>query len=105
MAKEMRYKSGDWWMDCDECGFTYRRSQMAKRWDGFWVGRICCWEPRHPQDRVLRVRTDVSVPVVRRNETPGDTQTASNIPSYISTKNCVAGYMIAGQAVAGWPRI
>lgn len=50
------YRPGDYWMMCQSCGFSYRYSQMARRWDGLWV----CpqdWEPRHPQDMV-RGRVD-----------------------------------------------
>lgn len=50
------FQSGNNWMQCDRCGFAYRRDQMKKTWDKLWV---CSkdWEPRHEQDFV-RAKTD-----------------------------------------------
>lgn len=50
------FVKGDWNADCDECGFTFKASQLRKRWDG---AMVCDkdWEPRHPQD-LLRVRKE-----------------------------------------------
>ena len=58
------YISGDYWQNCDVCGFNYRRSQMRQRWDGLWV----CdkdWEPQHPQDLVVGIPDHQAVPVAR----------------------------------------
>jgi hypothetical protein len=51
MGKNLRYKSGDPWTDCDRCGFTYRMSQVRKEYTGLMV---CdkCYETRHPQEFV-----------------------------------------------------
>lgn len=47
----MGYVPGDFWRQCDRCGFKTRSSQTKKEWTGLIV---CgpCWEPRHPQDFV-----------------------------------------------------
>jgi hypothetical protein len=50
------YRPGDYWVICDECGRTFRKSKTRKRWDGM----IVCfndWEPRHPQE-FIRGRAD-----------------------------------------------
>jgi hypothetical protein len=57
----MTYIPGDFWRICDVCGFKYRASQTAKRWDG----QIVCredFETRHPQDFVRGRRDRQSVP-------------------------------------------
>ena len=41
---------------CDVCGFKFKASQLAKRWDGFMVCEKD-WEQRHPQD-TLRVKPE-----------------------------------------------
>ena len=51
-----KYIPGDHLMVCDECGLTYRRSEVKKRWDGAMVCKKD-WEPKHPQENV-RVRVD-----------------------------------------------
>lgn len=36
------YKPGDWWRECDECGFDYRKSQLyVRRRDGAIVCKKC----------------------------------------------------------------
>ena len=47
----MIYVPGDFWRDCQVCGFRYRASQTRRRWDNL----IVCdadWEERHQQDNV-----------------------------------------------------
>lgn len=34
---------------CDVTGFKVKRSEVVKRWDGFYVTPNA-WHPRHPQD-------------------------------------------------------
>lgn len=44
-----RYIPGDYLRDCDVCGWTYLRSELKKRYDGY----IVCdkdYETRHPRD-------------------------------------------------------
>jgi hypothetical protein len=58
------YIKGDYWQNCDVCGFNYRRSEMKERWDALWV----CpedWEPRHPQEFLEGVPDYQAVPVAR----------------------------------------
>jgi hypothetical protein len=35
--------------DCDECGFTFKEKELAKRWDGAMVCKRC-FEPEHERD-------------------------------------------------------
>lgn len=45
------YRPGDYYLQCDRCGFKIRRSDARKTWDGLLVcGKD--WEPRHPQDYI-----------------------------------------------------
>ncbi len=44
---------GDRWVECDDCGFGYRFSQMRKGVQGGQKGLdICpsCFDPVHPED-------------------------------------------------------
>lgn len=50
------YRPGDHYMVCEECGFTYRKSEIRKRWDGAMVCQKD-WEPQHPQEK-LRGKAD-----------------------------------------------
>jgi hypothetical protein len=60
----MYYKRGDYNAICDSCGMKRKGSTLKKRWDGFFV---CppCWNPRHPQDFVVGIPDDQSVPIAR----------------------------------------
>lgn len=49
-----RYVAGDFWLECDECGFAYRLSELTRRWDGALVCRKD-WDPPHPRDKRVRV--------------------------------------------------
>jgi hypothetical protein len=68
----MTYIPGNHWMICDRCGFKYRRSEMRKEWNGAWVCEAD-FEPRHPQDYMVRGRKDNQrPPVVRPQPTDYD---------------------------------
>lgn len=58
------YRSGDYYVICDECGFKVRSSDTRMRWDN---RRVCLkdWEPRHPQDSVRGRRDRQRVPDAR----------------------------------------
>lgn len=43
------YKPGDFWKECDVCGFDYLRSELLVRWDGALVCKKD-WEPKNPLD-------------------------------------------------------
>jgi hypothetical protein len=51
MSYEPTFILGDSKAICDVCGFTYKHSQLRKRWDGALVCHQD-FEPRHPQDRI-----------------------------------------------------
>ena len=61
----MSYESGNPWGICDRCGFKKRLSELRKEWNGLMVCKED-WEPRHPQDYLVRGRKDdQSVPNAR----------------------------------------
>jgi hypothetical protein len=43
------FAPGDWNAVCDQCGSTYKASELRLQWDN---ARVCrtCWDPRHPQE-------------------------------------------------------
>jgi hypothetical protein len=62
--RQHKYIPGDHLMICDECGLTYRKSEMSQRWDKAWVCKKD-FDPRHPQEYVRGRDEDISVPVAR----------------------------------------
>lgn len=90
------FKQGDYWMICDVSGVAYRRSEMVKRWDGYWVHKKY-WNPRQPQDFV-RGRNDRITPQgpIRPDDTSDSTDTVR-----CKTTSGVAGIAVAGCAIAG----
>lgn len=66
--RQHKYIPGDYLMVCDVCGFTYRSSEMKKRWDNAWVCKKD-FEPQHPQEFVKGRADKVRVPVARPDTT------------------------------------
>lgn len=64
----MVYVPGDFYRQCDVCGFRYRASQTYKRWDNLIV---CAedYEDQHPQDFVRGRKDRQSVPDPRPEPT------------------------------------
>lgn len=63
------FKSGEWNVICDVCGFKFKSGQIRKRWDNLMV---CSrdWEMDHPQ-KYIRVReTGQAVPFIRDDTPP-----------------------------------
>ena len=58
-GRKPAYRSGDHWVECQRCAFTYRNSEMKKEWTGLIVCKPC-YEPRHPQDFVRARPEDTS---------------------------------------------
>lgn len=58
-GRKPAYRSGDHWVECQRCAFTYRNSEMKKEWTGLIVCKPC-YEPRHPQDFVRAVQDNVT---------------------------------------------
>jgi hypothetical protein len=48
------YYPGKWLVICDRCGFKKLNTQCRKTWDNLLVCSDTCWEPRHPQDYMVR---------------------------------------------------
>jgi len=80
------YIPGDHWLICDRCGFKTRRSQAQKTWDGLMV---CFkdWEPRHPQDYMVKGVPDGKF-VVDARPRPADVfRTATGVQQSIGTED------------------
>jgi hypothetical protein len=88
MPETAGYVLGDWNGQCDECGRSFKFSQLRKRWDGAYVDSAC-YEPRHPQDFVRAVRDDPSVPVARPD----------NIIYLVNSDNIDSEYVLAGETL------
>ena len=75
------YKSGQWLVLCDRCGFRYHSPQLRREWNGLRTcsggGTNNCFEERQPQDFV-KGRKDQQSPKWTRPEAddvflaPGD---------------------------------
>lgn len=58
------YKSGQWNVNCDVCGFKFKSNEIRKRWDNLMVCEAD-YEADHPQ-KYLRVYGDkIATPYVR----------------------------------------
>lgn len=58
------FKSGDWNILCDVCGWKIKASESKHRWDGLIVCKSD-WEPRHELD-FIKARTEQnSIPFSR----------------------------------------
>lgn len=55
-TRENIYIPGDYYLDCEVCGFKTRRSEAFKRWDGAMVCGAD-YEERHPLD-LIKPRAD-----------------------------------------------
>ena len=65
------FKLGDWNVICDRCGMDRKASACRMTWDNLFVCSDTCWEPRHPQDFVVGIPDNQSVPIARpEEETP-----------------------------------
>lgn len=55
-TREGTYIAGDYYLQCEVCGFDRRRSEAVRRWDGAMVCSPSvkggCYEERHPLDQV-----------------------------------------------------
>lgn len=61
------FQPGNYWVVCDRCAFSYRRSDMRKEWNGLVVCKKC-WETRHPQDFVRAVSDTIAPQGLNRPE-------------------------------------
>lgn len=110
---------GNRWVECDRCGFDYRKNQIKLEWNGLAVC-LKCWETRHPQDFVKAV-TDHIAPygpvrtekISYLDQSAVTAQTDEQALAIISileggestptslTTSAVAGVAIAGAAISG----
>lgn len=42
------YRSGDYLVICDICGFRKYASECRMQWDNLFVCADTCWSPKHP---------------------------------------------------------
>jgi len=87
------FRSGDWLIRCDTCGFIVLASQTRKQWDGAIVCHPC-FDPRHPQE-ILRTTKDRIVPPFIRPEEEGVFP-----PDTGCSRSARCGFAIADCAVA-----
>ena len=52
------YRPGDHYVICDMCGFKKHSSECRKNHNGLIVCADTCWEPRHPQEYMVRAKPD-----------------------------------------------
>lgn len=65
----MPYKSGDYKVVCDRCGFTRFASECRMTWDNWFVCADTCWEPKHEQFNPPKPYGEKqSVPVKRKED-------------------------------------
>jgi len=75
------YDIGQWKVNCDQCGATFKSSALRKQWNGLYTCNKC-WEPRHPQDFVRAVK-DGSPPPWTRGRAFDTTSTT--VPGTLTT--------------------
>lgn len=62
------YIPGDFYRQCDVCGFKYHASETRMRWDNLMVCEED-WDPQHPQDFVRGRKDRQNVPLPRPEPT------------------------------------
>ncbi len=55
------YKKGQYNCVCEQCGFEYKSDEMQERYDGLFVCKEACWEPRHSLEFAIVVRDEQRV--------------------------------------------
>lgn len=98
MAKKTSWKSGQWNVICDVCGFKKKSGEVKLRWDGLYVCKED-WEPRHSLDFIRAVPDDQSVPFTRP-----EAEDQFQEPACTSRRS-VAGVAIAGCAITGYDTV
>jgi hypothetical protein len=70
---------------CDQCGITYKSSELTKQWDNLMA---CwkCWDPRHPQE-LIRPVVDPKPPPWTRPWVPQFTD-----PDVYATSRSINGF-------------
>lgn len=91
------FRSGDWLIICDRCGFTIMASETKHHYDGLITCKEC-YETRHPQE-LLRVRKDRIVPPFLRPE-PEDGY-IEHTPFTVAITGVTGTGSIGGGVVAG----
>jgi hypothetical protein len=89
-----RFKLGDWFAICDECGFKFHASKLRKRWDGLMV----CpedFELRHPQDFARVVPDNPTPPWIRPPPADVFVQTLCSGQA----RSCVVDYAVVDCAI------
>lgn len=90
------WKEGDYNAICDGCGFQFKASELKERYDGCMV----CpddWEPRHPSERSLHIRTPKTLPWTRPE---GDDVFLEGVCTALGRQG-ISGYAVSGCAVSG----
>lgn len=98
------WKSGEHWVECDVCGDVFRNSVMIRRWWDNLIVDPGCYDPKHPQEYVRARNEDVTAKgLINPRTSPNYVVTACVTEEYnMDNFNAVAGYGIAGCAIAGY---
>lgn len=91
MPQHTFFRGGDWNAVCDQCGRTFKASQMGMRWDNAMVCLQECMETRNPQDFVKAVDDDQSTPWVRQQVIPTNSNLALPVAKTDVLLSVVAG--------------
>jgi len=73
------FKSGDYFVICDRCGFKRYRSQCKKEWTGLIVCSDTCFDHKHPQLTIKPVKDQHAVPDARPEGTDVYVSTANPV--------------------------
>lgn len=96
MSRKTYWAEGDYKALCDGCGFEFKASELRERYDGMMVCQED-WEPRHPSERPLSIRSPRALPWTR----PEGPDVFTNPICTLLGRQGVAGLGIAGCAIAG----
>lgn len=84
------WKSGQWNVLCDVCGFKFKNVDLKKRWDGLMVCEKD-YEARHPQESIRPVPDQQKLPWTRPD--PGRASSGGDsINTATSAATVVASY-------------
>lgn len=96
MPKKSYWSSGQYNVECQECGFRYKSTQVTRRWDGIYVCEFC-YEPRHPQELIRNIPEQNKMPFT----SPEVDVFISDYSCTMSGRQAIPEYAVAGCAVAG----
>lgn len=93
------YKAGVWNVVCAQCGFDKKSDEVRQRWDGPYVCKDTCWEPRHVLDFFTSPPPEKQIPWSQKvnedysvtNDTDGSVSVLASLTDTIYTFSGDAG--------------